>query len=131
VDYWATGAVSAPRRAAVVGLHGLVKGKGLGRLWAGEGSWLGLDEFQMPSYDSFENVPSFTFFKLKKKERKKEKKRKRSIPPSWRVFRVPFLVAIVEKLKEQSHGGRRAAERNMHAEQADVRSQFASHVLRN
>jgi hypothetical protein len=109
VDYWATGAVSAPRRAAVVGLHGLVKGKGLGRLWAGEGSWLGLDEFQMPSYDSFENVPSFTFFKLKKKERKKER----------------------EKLKEQSHGGRRAAERNMHAEQADVRSQFASHVLRN
>lgn len=97
-----TCAVSAPRRAAVVGLHGLVKGEGLsfglGRLWAGEGSWLGLDEFQKPSYDSFENVPSFTFQKKKKK-----KKRERSIPPSWRVFRVPFLVAIVEKLKEQSN----------------------------
>jgi len=51
VDYWATAptpkrfgrAMSAPRRAVVVGLHGLVKGKGLsfglGRLWAVEGSW--------------------------------------------------------------------------------------------
>lgn len=51
VDYWATAptpkrfgrAVSAPRWAVVVGLHGLVKGKGLsfglGRLWAVEGSW--------------------------------------------------------------------------------------------
>jgi hypothetical protein len=82
---------------------GSSKEKGLGRLWAGEGSWLGLDEFQKPSYDSFENVP-FTFLKNFKKKRKKErKKRKRSIPPSWRVCRVPFLVAIVEKLKEQSN----------------------------